>query len=178
MNIEKFQESKYYEDLLNEIIENAGENNNARWDKINKKFHCYVDESKEKHNALQYTHYFTVTSELMEGEMHIVMENGINNGTVINDVSFEGSFKPTSRTVEVLKDIILDSSFYEKGSFLEKKAQAVLDANKSKLFEFHRQNNYDNYVTGGNSKMKRDDLLSQLELEYIYEEVEVDINWK
>ena len=62
-------------------------------------------------------------------------------------------------------------------SFLERKAQAVLDANKSKLFEFHRQNSYDNYVTGGNSKMKMDDLLSQLELEYIYEEVEADINF-
>jgi hypothetical protein len=173
MNIEKFQKSKYYDDLLNEIAENLG----SKWDKINQKFHCCVDESIEKHNRLQYTHYITVTSELMEGEMHIKIENGINNGTVINDVSFDGSFKPTSRTVEVLKDIILDSSFYEKGSFLQIKAQAVLDANKSKLFEFHRQNNYDNYVTGGNSKMKMDDLLSQLELEYIYEEVEADINF-
>lgn len=177
MNIEKFQESKYYDDLLNEIVENAGENTNSKWDKINQKFHCSVDELKEKHNSLQYTHYFTVTSELMEGEMHIVMENGINNGTVINDVSFNGSFKPASRTIEVLKDIILDSSFYEKGSFLERKAKAVLNSNKSKLFEFHRQNSYDNYVTGGNSKMKMDNLLSQLELKYIYEEVEADINF-
>jgi hypothetical protein len=173
MNIEKFQESKYYDDLLNAITENGGED----WSAVNKKFHCYVDESKEKHNELQYTHYFTITSELMEGEMHIEMENGINNGTVINDISFENNFKPTSRTVEVLKDIILDGSFYEKGSFLEIKAQAVLNANKKKLFEFHRQNNYDNYVTGGNSKMKIDDLLSQLELKYIYEEVEADVNF-
>lgn len=177
MNIEKFQKSKYYDDLLNEIIENAGENTNAKWDKINQKFHCYVDESKEKHNELQYTHYFTITSELMKVEMHIEMENGINNGTVINHISFENNFKPTSRTFEVLKDIILDNSFYEKGSFLERKAQAVLDANKKKLFDFHRQNNYDNYVTGGNSKMKMDNLLSQLELKYIYEEVEVDVNF-
>lgn len=173
MNIEKFQESKYYDDLLNAIAENGG----GDWSHINKKFHCYVDESKEKHNELQYTHYFTITSELMEGEMHIEMENGINNGTVINDISFENNLKPISRTVEVLKDIILDNSFYEKGSFLERKAQAVLNANKNKLFEFHRQNNYDNYVTGGNSKMKMDDLLSQLELKYIYEEVEADVNF-
>lgn len=173
MNIEKFQKSKYYEDLLIAISENGDSN----WEHINKAFHCEIDESKEKHNALQYTHYFTISSNLMEGEMHIVMENGINNGTVINDVSFEGNFKPASRTFEVLKDIVLDASFYEKGSFLERKAQAVLDANKKKLFEFHRQNNYDNYVTGGNSKMKMDNLLRQLELEYIYEEVEADVNF-
>lgn len=173
MNIEKFQESKYYDDLLNAIAENVG----GDWSHINKKFHCYVDESKEKHNELQYTHYFTITSELMKGEMHIEMENGIKNGTVINDISFGSNFKPTSRTVEVLKDIVLDNGFYEKGSFLERKAQSVLDANKNKLFEFHRQNNYDNYVTGGNSKMKMDDLLSQLELKYIYEEVEADVNF-
>jgi hypothetical protein len=59
---------------------------------------------------------------------------------------------------------------------MAKKAQAVLDANKSKLFEFHRKNNYDNYVTGGNSKMKLDPLLNQLHLINVYEEQEVDCN--
>lgn len=173
MNTEKFERSKYYDDLLNAIAENGG----GDWSAINKKFHCYVDESKEKHNELQYTHYFTITSELMDLEMHIEMENGINNGTVINEVSFENNLISNSRTVEVLKDIVLDISFYEKGSLLEKKAKAILDSNKKKLFNFHRQHNYDNYVTGGNSKMKMDDLLSQLELNYIYEEVEADVNF-
>ena len=173
MNIEKFQESKYYEDLLIAITENGDGN----WDKVNKKFHCYVDESKEKHSSLQYTHYFTITSELMEGEMHMVMENGINNGTVINEISFENSLKPSSRTFHVLKDIVLDSEYYKNNLSLKNKAQIILNANKSKLFEFHRQNNYDNYVTGGNSKIKMDELLSQLELEYIYEEVEADVNF-
>ena len=82
-----------------------------------------------------------------------------------------------SDAVEVLKDIKLDENFYEKGSFLERKAQVILNANKSKLFDFHRQNNYDNYVTGGNSKMKLDSLLEQLELEYIYDEREVDCHF-
>lgn len=173
MNIEKFQKSKYYNDLLTEISENG----DSDWSNINKKFHCFIDESIEKHNSLQYTHYFTITSELMEGEMHIEMENGINNGTEVKNISFDSNLKPKSRTIEVLKYIILDRSFYEKGSLLEKKAQVILNANKSKLFEFHRQNNYDNYVTGGNSKMKMDELLSQLELECIYEEIEVDINF-
>lgn len=173
MNTEKFQDSKYYEDLINAMVENGGSN----WKYINEKFHCYIDESIEKHNELQYTHYFTVTSDLMEGEMHIVMENGIDNGTVINDVRFDSSFVPKSRTIEVLKDIILDEQFYKNNNNLRLKAQAVLNSNKEKLFEFHRKNNYDNYVTGGNSKMKMDNLLSQLELEYVYEEIEADINF-
>ncbi|MCT3835843.1 hypothetical protein HZQ49_18490, partial [Elizabethkingia anophelis] len=58
-----------------------------------------------------------------------------------------------------------------------RKAQAVLNANKHKFFEFERQNNYDNYVTGGNSKMKADSIISQLHVEYVYEEVESDINF-
>lgn len=173
MNIEKFIKSKYYNDLLTSIVENG----DSDWSKVNEKFHCYIDESKEKHNSLQYTHYFTITSELMEGEMHIEMENGINNGTVVNDISFKNNLKPKSRTVEVLKDIILDDYFYKNKPLLKIKAQAVLNSNKNKLFEFHRQNNYDNYVTGGNSRMKMDELLSQLKLEYIYEEIECDVNF-
>ncbi len=43
--------------------------------------------------------------------------------------------------------------------------------------EKERKNNYDNYVTGGNSKLKIDPLLSQLHLDYIYEEQEVDCNF-
>ena len=71
----------------------------------------------------------------------------------------------------------MNSEFYEKGSFIERKAQAILNANKTKLFEWHRKNNYDNYVTGGHSKMKLDPLLSQLHLENVYEEIEVDCNF-
>ncbi|MCT3978759.1 hypothetical protein HZQ12_17820 [Elizabethkingia anophelis] len=83
---------------------------------------------------------------------------------------------PSSRTVEVLKDVILDKSSYPDEAS-RRKAQAVLNANKHKFFEFERQDNYDNYVTGGNSKMKADSIISQLRVEYVYEEIEADINF-
>jgi hypothetical protein len=112
-----------------------------------------------------------------EENFFVEIESGINNGTQLNSEEWGVDTKETTKMIDVLKDFVLDMDFYEKGSFMAKKAQAVLNANKSKLFEYHRKNNYDNYVTGGNSKMELDPLLSQLHLENVYEETEVDCNF-
>jgi len=143
---------------------------------LEEKYNCEISCDTEKHNALQLTYFYEV--DFGKSELFFVeIESGINNGTQMNSAEWGSSTKQTTKTVEVLKDIKLDDNFYEEGSFLKRKAQAILDANKSKLFEFHRQNNYDNYVTGGNSKMKLDPLLKQLQLDYIYEPQEVDCNF-
>lgn len=138
-------------------------------------FNCKIKVDIEKHNQLQYTYYYEIDFG-DDRALHVEIESGINNGTRINHEEWDVSSKPDSRTVEVLKDIVLDKDMYND-PFIMKKAQAVLNANKGKLFEFHRQNSYDNYVTGGNSRMKMDSLLASLHLKYIYEEQEVDINW-
>lgn len=143
---------------------------------IEKKFSCSISMDTEKHNALQYTYYFNVDFNLDES-LIIEIESGISNGTVINRSEWGEYKRDWTTTANVLKDIVLDNYYYEEGSLLKMKAEAVLKASKQKLFEFHRQNSYDNYVTGGNSKMKMDELLSQLHLDYIYEEREVDRNF-
>lgn len=143
---------------------------------IEQQFDCAISMNTEKHNSLQFTYYFDVDFGL-DQNLIIEIESGISNGTVINRCEWGHYIRDWSKTAKVLKDITLDKSYYQKGSLLEKKAEAVLNANKKKLFDFHRQNSYDNYVTGGNSKMKMDDLLSQLHLEYVYEEIEVDRNF-
>lgn len=143
---------------------------------IEKQFNCSISMDIEKHNALQYTYYFDCDFGFDEN-LVIEIENGINNGTVINSCEWGNYCKDYSTTASVLKDIVLDKNFYKDGTLLKMKAGTILSANKSKLFEFHRQNNYDNYVTGGNSKMKMDPLLSELELEYIYEERKIDRNF-
>ena len=82
-----------------------------------------------------------------------------------------------TKTVDVLTDVVLDMRYYKKGTLVLKKAQTILSRDKNKFFDFHRKNNYDNYVTGGNSKMSLNPLLSQLHVEYIYEQKEVDRNF-
>lgn len=143
---------------------------------LEKKYNCEISCDIEKHNVLQYTYFYEVDFKCEEN-FFVEIESGINNGTQLNSEEWGINTKETIKTIEVLKDFVLDMNFYEKGSFLAKKAQAVLNANKSKLFEWHRQNNYDNYVTGGHSKMKLDPLLSQLHLQNVYEEKEVDCNF-
>lgn len=49
--------------------------------------------------------------------------------------------------------------------------------NKQKFFDFHRQNNYDNYVTGGNSQLKMNGLIAHMHVKYIYEDVQSYINF-
>lgn len=140
---------------------------------LEEKYKCSISCDIEKHNVLQHTYFYEVDFGVEE-KFFVEIESGINNGTQLNNEEWGFDTKKTTKTIQVLKDIVLDMSFYEKGSFIAKKAQAVLNANKSKLFEFHRKNDYDNYVTGGHSKMKLDSLLSQLHLDYIYDEQEVD----
>ncbi len=140
---------------------------------IEAEFNCKIKMHKEKHNSLQYTYFFEVDFGLEEC-FFVEIESGIMNGTRVNNENWGINSMSRKKTVEVLKDIILDEDFYKLNKNLRYKAQAILSANKNKLFEFNRQNNYDNYVTGGNSKLKMDELLSQLHLEYIYKEQEVD----
>lgn len=143
---------------------------------LEEKYECTIDCDIEKHNALQYTYFYDVDFNRDEN-FFVEIESGINNGTQLNSAEWGSSTKEDTKIVNVLKDIKLDNSYYESGSNLKRKAQAILNANKQKLFDFHRQNNYDNYVTGGNSKMELDPLLKQLHLDYIYDEQEVDCHF-
>ena len=138
-------------------------------------FDVNVSVSVEKHNSLQYSYYYEIDFG-NNAVLNVEIENGINNGTVLIHCDWESSTKPESRTVDILKDIVIDESKYSDKNLLLK-AKAILRARKSELFDFHRKNSYDNYVTGGNSKLKLDELLSKLELIYVYEEVQADINF-
>lgn len=170
----KGKRSEYLENLIELVFESGGGDTDIA--EIEKEYHCCVSVSKEKHNSLQYTLYYTITSDLIDAELSLEIEDGINNGTQLNNYSFEGSIEPQSRTVSVIKDIILDKEKYEDNSSFKRKAQAILNRDKHLIFKHVRENNYDNYVTGGNSKMKSDALWTKLHLEYIYEEVEADIH--
>lgn len=141
--------------------------------RLEEKYSCKIFLDVEKIHALQHIYYFEVDFG-KEENFFAEIESGINNGTQINNESWGYSSKEKTKIVEVLKDIVLDENYYkEMPILLRTKAQAVLSSNKQNLFNFHRQDAYDNYVTGGNSKMKLNPLLSQLRLNYIYEEKEV-----
>lgn len=166
------KESKYLENLIEEIFENCGYD----MSKIEKQYHCNIYTSTEKHNALQFTYYITISSDLIKGELHLNIESGINNGTQLNEYSFDKAIEPETRYANVLKDVVLDESMYES-DFHKRKAQAILNRDKHLIFEYKRKDNYDNYVTGGHSKMKAKGLWTELYLDYVYEEIEVDANF-
>ncbi|MCT4135043.1 hypothetical protein HZP67_09925 [Elizabethkingia anophelis] len=167
----KTKESIDIDNLLEYLMETDPDN----LQDIEERFKCKIKSKTEKHNSLQYTYYYEIDFGLEE-KFYVEIESGINNGTQVNHDEWGFSSMPNSRTVEVLKGVILDKNAYPDETS-RRKAQAVLNANKHKFFEFERQNNYDNYVTGGNSKMKADSIISQLHVEYVYEEVEADINF-
>lgn len=164
--------SEYLENLILEIFEEGCYD----LSKIEKKYHCSIYTSKEKHNSLQFTLYHTITSDLIDGELNLEVEDGINNGTLLRDYSFDSALEPETRTVEIIKDIVLDNSKYEDNSFFKRKSQTILDRDKHLIFEHIRKNSYDDYVTGGNSKLKAEGLWTELHLDYIYEEIEVEPN--
>ena len=139
---------------------------------LEKQFSCKIQCNIEKHNALQHTYYYEVDFGKNENYF-IEIESGINNGTVIQNSEWGNDTKTNTKEAEILADIKLDDSFYVNDSFLRKKAQSLLESNKEELFEFYRKDSYDNYVTGGNSKLQIRAPLNELRLSYLYKTQEV-----
>ena len=143
---------------------------------LEEEYSCKINCVVEKENQLQFTYFYTIDFGFEEC-LHLEIESGISNGTMLNFEEWNTSTSvdfPSTKEREVLKDIILDESYYEKGSFAEKKAQAYLESRKSYFFEIHRKMSYDNYFGGGGYRMELNGTDRQLFLEYVYEIIEVD----
>lgn len=91
-------------------------------------------------------------------EFWLEYENGINNGTQLNDYSFSEDIAPKTRTIEVLKDIEFDYEAWMKAynkpynENQKRNLELVFNANfKDKILKKIREKSYDNYVTGGSA---------------------------
>lgn len=159
---------------------------------LEKEFNCKITCDIEKHNALQFTYYFDVDFGKKEN-FYAEIESGISNGTRINSADWGINTKPTSKTVEVMKDVVFNEEAFnawysgkeENRGFTKVKALIFFERYKPELLTLHKNQNYDNYVTGGGTN-KTDDYyksrkneLSELGVfwEYIYEDKEVDCNF-
>lgn len=152
---------------------------------ISEEYEVYI--SREKIHQLQQNVFVTITSKDEEVELSLEFENGINNGTQLNEYIFGDTLKPSSRTVEVFKDIELDKERVLRNNpnaNLEK-AQMMLNNYRSEIIKMNRNQSYDDYVTGGGTNKTdkyyrdfRDDLNNRgLYWQNVYEEVKADINW-
>lgn len=173
---------EYSEDDLNKVeklVYNALEN----W----KSTSLYDDPwnisvSVEKIHELQYIYHLNIYNDNNEDlDIYIEVENGINNGTVLLDYSFEGGSCPSTRYQDVLSDLELDWSSMDQ-RVNKTVASMVFEKHKKDILEIHRKQSYDNYVTGGgtinthkhykNSFQKYYDM--GLRWECVYKSIEVD----
>lgn len=175
------------EDLVDEIVEMLVNGYDIK--EIEKKYQCSIDFTEEKHHALQYTFYYTV--KLPDGKpFYVEIENGINNGTVVRDINYEGSTLTKTKTIVVSKlvfDLDRFESVYGNDKDRELKlkiAESKFNENKSLIDEMDRHKSYDDYVTGGGTN-KTDSYYSKnrekfKDVFYTYEfvEIEVDRNLK
>lgn len=149
-----------------------------------------------KHNQLQYTYYYEIDFGEKYPILSVEIESGINNGTQINHVGWNSSTLPSSRTVEVLKDVIFSEEGFrrwcnrkdvseERASHLRQIAISLFERNKSELMKANKNKSYDNYVTGGGTLKTNEyyrNFYNDLEekgvfWEFIYEEKEYDVNF-
>lgn len=147
--------------------------------------------SFEKIHALQRNVCINISNDNFE--LELLFEDGINNGTELNEYSINPAFSFTSekREIEILKDIELDEHAIELYELSEgrkvcrTKAQILLSQHKPEIKKLIRNQNYDNYVTGGGtSKTNRYYKNKFNTLEAIgvfwkatYETIEVDANF-
>lgn len=111
--------------------------------------------SVEKINALQENVCVCIYCD--DFEVELMYENGINNGTQLNDYSIN----PTSSLTEVMReydeliDVVLDEDRLTEWEFETgrkaniEKARILVDNNKHIIMKMLRDQSYDNYVTGG-----------------------------
>jgi len=181
------KESNYLENLLQEIYEADCYD----LKKVEKKYHCSIDRSIDKVHQLQSNFYYTITSPWINAELNLEVESGINNGTQMNSYSFEGDVRPETKTVEVLKDVILNVEKYktfeaERQGFTLEKGQRLLNEHKANILKLHSNQSYDNYVTGGGTNVTDKHYANEVEKlrnlglywEYVYEEIEIPIYYK
>lgn len=189
-----YKESQYLNNLIEALFESSTKEEILR---MQKKYHCDIYMSKEKHNALQYTYYFEITSELIKGELYLEIESGISNGTLLVNYSFITDLKPTSRTVDVLKGVVFSEKGFEnwisvyknmtdvRKNQLRQIAESLFTNNKDKILRLYKNQNYDNYVTGGGTNKTDKYYDDEIQLlkdrgcfwECVYEEIETDINF-
>lgn len=90
-------------------------------------------------------------------EIELLYENGINNGTQLIDyrINSEFSFTRDKREYEVITGIELDIKSMEIWSFNSgkkyslEKAEILLSNHRNEILKLYKEQNYDNYVTGG-----------------------------
>lgn len=140
------------------IIEKIIENNNFE---DFEDFEIYSHEitfSKEKIHALQENVCVNISSKDYEIEM--LYENGIINGTQLNDYSFNSniSFKDSEREYEEIIGVEVDFEAMDLlgVKYSKDKAKILLDNNKSKILKLQKNKSYDNYVTGGGTNKTND----------------------
>lgn len=178
---------QWIEKMLDDLLHNVDQTSDfADYTKLyfSKKYHVNISQSVEKHNVLQYTHYVEIESALLNVVLFLEIENGINNGTVLREFSFESDMIPDSRIIDVLDDVVLDELEYKIGRFSLEKAKAVFPQYKSEIIKKLKNQSYDNYVTGGGtSKTDKhyNDFFNSLEnmglfWKAIYVQKEVDLN--
>ena len=152
-----------------------------------------VNVSVEKINQLQENVFITFTRN--DDEFYLEYENGINNGTQLNDFSFENNLEPTSKTAEIVDDVVIDKEKIQQWNNERQGKEVVINWNriemlfekfKPKILKNIKEQNYDNYVTGGGTiktdshyKQKENDLESKGVFWIVkYKEIEVDVIWK
>ena len=133
---------------------------------------------------MQYTYYYDI-----EENYFVEIESGINNGTQLNDEGWGGSVDRT-KEVEVLDDIIFGENEFRSdypddspNSIRYIKEVSKFNRDKPKLLELHRQQSYDNYVTGGGTNITdshyRNEHNKMTEYaKYCYKIIEVNRNLK
>ena len=184
--IEKYTESEFEEvsNLIDEVL--SGDKvkilNGGAWT---------LTQDIEKHNALQYSHYISLSKEGKEfdEEVSLTFENGINNGTVCRDYSLDGSGSVAcTKMEEIFIDIEPDWDAIERK--YKKKPnkpliQQIFDCHKPAIMELLGKQSYDNYVTGGGTTITDKHYNEKIEDWHdkgfywvrIYENMEVDRNF-
>jgi len=155
-----------FEDLKEDFIVEFGEENFKKIESILDLFEsepfCDFEKdgitvscSREKINQLQENVCVSISCD--DFDIELLYENGINAGTRLNEyrINPASSFVNDKREYEVITGIELDIDAIDRWSAMTgkeyslQKAEFMLINNRDSILKLIKNQNYDNYVTGG-----------------------------
>ena len=140
--------------------------------------------SIEKHDALNFTYYISLSKDDEEDGIELSFYTGIDVGCELVDMSFSGEsaqYKPNMASV--LDDLEIDWDKYPDIKD-QRKVWAVFSGHKAKILDIYNKQNYDNYVTGGGTSVTDRAYKAQLDKyrdmglhwKFVYRDIEADRN--
>lgn len=126
---------------------------------IGERFDCEISKQTQKIDQLNYIYHYSLYFASVDDVLFISIESGIDNGSRLIDMQWDKNPANEKVEAETLIGVEFDEEAFNSWFIGDKrdrattkrKAKAIFENNKAELLKSLKEQNYDNYATGGSA---------------------------